>query len=141
MNDFIAVIEDLIKLVKELVEIEQTKLDAASKNLVTYVEDCMNQEQAAVLKLKGLDKKREKCQEDLGYKGYTFRQILSETTGDEHGQLKTLFDTLSHYVSIFQDTSECAHSILEINLHTINKAIQGVQNSAGTDKPQWEGNL
>lgn len=141
MNNFITVIEDLIQLLKDLVQIEQTKLDAVAKNRVSIVEDCMNQEQAAVLKLKGLDKKRENCQEHLGYKGYTFQQILAETTGEEHYQLKGLFETLSHYVRIFQDTNESARTIIEINLHSINKAMQESQMGAAKDKTQWEGRL
>ena len=141
MNDFISVIEDLILLFKELIQVEETKLEAASKNRVTYVEDCMNKEQAAILKLRGLEKKRETIQEKLGFKGYTFQQILSETTGEEQDQLRKLFDTLSRKVRQFQDTNESARSMIEINLHMINKAINNSQNGTVAGKAKWEGLL
>lgn len=141
MNNLIAIIEDLIDLIQEMIQIEQMKLESASKNRVTHLEDCMNKEQAAILKLKGLDKKREDCQEKLGYKGYTFKQILAETTGEEHDQLTNLFDMLSHYVTIFKDTSESARTIIEVNLHTINKTIQRTQSGAAKANTQWEGQL
>lgn len=141
MNDFISVIEDLILLFKELIQVEETKLEAASKNRVTYVEDCMNKEQAAILKLRGLEKKRETVQEKLGFKGYTFQQILSETTGEEQDQLRKLFDTLSRQVRQFQDTNESARSMIEINLHMINKAINNSQNGTVAGKAKWEGLL
>lgn len=140
MDDFITVIEELIHLFQDLRQIEQDKLAAVQKNRITYVEDCMNKEQAAILKLRGLDKKRDTCQEQLGFKGDTFQQILSKVSGEEHGQLKYLFDTLSDQVRQFQDVNESAHTLIEINLHKIDKAIHNSQN-AMAGKKQWEGLL
>lgn len=141
MSDFIAVIEELILLFQHLIQIEQTKLEAVQKNRVTYVEDCMNQEQAAILKLRGLDKKREACQEKLGFGGYTFQQILSAVNGEQHENLKKLFDSLSYQVRLFQEINESAKSMLEVNLHMINKAIHNSSNGTTMDKSQWEGRL
>ncbi len=141
MNDFITVIEDLIHLFQNLIQIEQAKMEAVKKNRITHVEDCMNQEQAAILKLRGLDKRRETCQEQIGYKGYTFQQILSETAGSEHNQLKILFDKLSFLVRQFQDINESSRAIININLHKINKAINNSQNGMTADKTKWEGQL
>lgn len=141
MNDFISVIEDFILLFKDMIQIEEAKLEAAGKNRVTYVEDCMNKEQAAVLRLRGLEKRREAAQEKLGFKDYTFQQILSETTGDDYDRLRTLFGTLSNQVRQFQDTNESARSMIEINLHMINKAINNSQSGAVAGKAKWEGLL
>lgn len=141
MNDFISVIEDFILLFEDLTQIEESKLEAASKNRVTYVEDCMNKEQAAILKLRGLEKKREVTQEKLGFKGYTFQQILSETTGEEQEKLKELFDTLSRRIRQFQNINESARDMIEINLHMINKAINNSQNGTVAGKAKWEGLL
>lgn len=141
MNDFISVIEDLIQLFQELIYIEQSKLEAAAKNRITHVEDCMNREQASILKLRGLDKKRETCQEQLGCKDYTFQQILSKTSGAEHNQLKKLFDSLTHHVRQFQEINESARSMIEINLHMINKEINNSQDVITTEKAKWEGLL
>ena len=139
MNEFTAVVEDLVELFEELIEIEQIKIEAVKKNMVSYVEDCMNREQAAVLKLRGLEKKRETCQKNMGFEGYTFKQILEATTGEEHSRLRQLFDTLSHHVSLFQDTNESARAMLEISLHNINKAILRTHQNNAKDKKNWEG--
>ena len=139
MNEFTAVVEDLVELFEELIEIEQIKIEAVKKNMVSYVEDCMNREQAAVLKLRGLEKKRETCQKNMGFEGYTFKQILESTTGEDHSRLRQLFDTLSHHVSLFQDTNESARAMLEISLHNINKAILRTHQNNSKDKKNWEG--
>jgi len=139
MNDFINVIEDLILLFQDLIQIEQTKLDAVKNNRITYVEDCMNREQAAIMRMRGLDKKREICQEKLGFKNYTFQQILTESKNHESLQLKQLFDKLSNQVRQFQRVNEGVHSLIEINLYSINKTISKSREGINSDNVRWEG--
>ena len=133
MNEFITVIEGLTELFQELIQIEQTKLEAAKKNRITHVEDCMNKEQAAILKLRGLERKRELCQEKMGFEGCTFQEILSKTTGSEHDMLKNMFNTLTDHVRLFQDINDSARTMIEVNLHMINKAINNSQNGTTPD--------
>ena len=124
MNDFTAftkVIEEFITLFDHLISIEQEKLDAAVKNRVTFVEDCM--EQAAVLQLRGLEQKRETEQKRLGMEGFTFRRILEEAPSETAASLKPLFDQLSERVTAFRSVSDSAKNIIEVNLHVIQRAL------------------
>ncbi len=125
MNDFTAftkIIKEYIALFDHLIPIEQEKLDAAVKNRVTFVEDCMHKEQAAVLQLRGLEQKRETEQRRLGMEGYTFRQIL-ESAPEEADVLNPLFDQLAERVRSFQSVSASAKDIIEVNLHVIQTAL------------------
>ena len=49
LNDFKAVVGDLITLLEEFNEIETAKLDAIQKNRVTFVEENMKKEQAGIM--------------------------------------------------------------------------------------------
>lgn len=138
MNDFISVIENLILLFRDMILIEQEKLEATQKNRVTFVEECMKKEQASILKLRGLDKKREICQTALGYEGFTFKQILEAVSAEERSALRELFDSLTYHVRLFQDINQSAQSMLEVNLHMINKEINGSQQYTKAGKAQWE---
>lgn len=125
MNDFTVftkIIEEYIALFDHLIPIEQEKLDAAVKNRVTFVEDCMHKEQAAVLQLRGLEQKREAEQRRLGMEGYTFRQIL-ENAPEEAAILNPLFGQLAERVRSFQSISASAKDIIEVNLHVIQTAL------------------
>lgn len=66
-TDFITTIRDFIQLFDSLNRIEQEKLDAALKNRVSFVEDCMKKEQAAILRMRGLEQKREEAQKQARY--------------------------------------------------------------------------
>lgn len=126
MNDFTAftkIIEELVTLFDHLIPIEQEKLDAAVKNRVSFVEDCMHKEQAAVLQLRGLEQKRESEQKRLGMEGYTFRQILEHAPEEAVSILNPLFDQLAERVRTFQSISASARDIIEVNLHVIQSAL------------------
>ena len=120
---FIETIKEFIQLFEALVSVEQTKLDAAVNNKVSFVEECMNKEQAAVLKLKGLEQKREAAQKELGLEGLTFRQILENVPENVRSELSPLFDRLSELVQNFQSVSDSAKDIIELNLHMIQSAM------------------
>lgn len=122
-NDFKTVVGDLIALIGEFDQLETEKLKAVQQNRVTFVEEAMKKEQAAIMKLRGLDKKREAIQKDLGWERLTFQQILSQVTVVEKEELQPLFDQLSGGVVQFNDTRDNAQKALEISLHHINGAI------------------
>lgn len=122
-NDFKAIIGNLIALIEEFNKLETEKLKAVQLNRITFVEEAMKKEQAAIMKLRGLDKKREAIQKDLGWEGLTFQQILSQVTVVEKEELQPLFEQLSGNVQQFDDTRDSAQKALEITLHHINTAI------------------
>lgn len=131
MNEFKEIISELIFLFQNLCQIEQEKLNVIQKNRITFLEDCMNQEQAAILKMRGLDVRRENCQDRLGWKGDSFRQILDKLDEDGRAEFEPMFDELSRFVSLFQEISDSARSLIEVNLHQINKMMEsGVQSGS-----------
>lgn len=130
-SNFIKLIEEFIEFFDELIPIEQEKLDAAVNNRVSFVEECMHKEQAAVLRLRGLDQKREKEQERLAMAGCTFRQILERAPEDAVSVLTPLFDRLSEQVKTVQLLSGNIKDSIEVNLHTIQTALAG--NTPGRD--------
>ncbi len=122
-SNFIKIIEEFIDFFDNLIPIEQEKLEAAIKNRVSFVEECMHKEQAAVLRLRGLEQKREKEQEKLGMKDYSFRQILEKAPEDVSSVLKPLFDRMSEQVTQFQSISDNAKDMIEVNLHVIQSSL------------------
>lgn len=122
-SNFIKIIEEFIDFFDNLIPIEQEKLEAAIKNRVSFVEECMHKEQAAVLRLRGLEQKREREQENLGMKDYTFRQILEKVPAEVSSVLKPLFDRMSEQVTQFQSISDSAKDIIEVNLHVIQSSL------------------
>ena len=57
-ESFCQLVQEYIDLFDHLIQIEEEKIEAVNKNQITFVENCMNHEQAAVLKLRGLELSR-----------------------------------------------------------------------------------
>lgn len=124
MEQFEQVINQMIALFEEYLPLEQEKLKAVQESNVAALEDCMTREQAVVLKLRGMDQKREAAQRQNGWEGKTFREI-TELVPDEKKELyRQLFEKLSNAMTLFRSANESAMDTMTIHLREINKAIK-----------------
>ncbi len=76
------IIDEYITLMDKLIDFEQEKLQAVKVKDLKKLDAFLKEEQAYLLKLRGLDQKREKLQKQLGAEGLTYRQIIERTEGD-----------------------------------------------------------
>ncbi len=120
---FASLMEDFIEFFDTLIPIEQEKLDAALHNRVAFVEESMHKEQAAIMRLKGLELKREAEQKRLGLEGCTFKQILQKISSDDAALLRPLFNKLDSQIHIIQSLSGNIKDAIEVNLYTIEAAL------------------
>lgn len=124
MNQFKKIIHDLTALFEEQLPLEQEKLKAVQENNVAVVEDCMKKEQAVMLKLRGLEQKRENAQQELGWEGKTFREIIELAPQEERQELQQMFDRLSAAIRVFRETNEGAMDAMSVQLREIEKVIK-----------------
>lgn len=127
MNEFRKIIEDLIALFRDLTALENVKLNAGRNHQISTIEECMTKENTYILRLKGLDKAREQKQEELGFSGLSFREILEKVPVEEQEILLPLFDTLSREIQMFQEVSGDTASIIAVNLRQVTKEIHSRQ--------------
>lgn len=128
MSDFSAfadLMKEFIEFFDTLIPIEQDKLDATVKNRVALVEDYMHKEQAAVMRFRGLEKKREAEQQRLGLENCTFRQILNKVPDSDAAVLKPLFDRMNDQIRTVQSLSGSIKDAIEVNLRVIEMNLAG----------------
>lgn len=128
MSDFSAfadLMKEFIEFFDTLIPLEQDKLDATVKNRVSLLEDYMHKEQAAVMRLRGLEQKREAEQKRLGLEGCTFRQILEKVPDMDAAMLKPLFDRLDNQVNTMQSLSRSIKDAIDVNLRVIELNLAG----------------
>ncbi|MCI8559355.1 MAG: flagellar protein FlgN [Lachnospiraceae bacterium] len=138
LSAFEKVIQQMIELFDRMIPLEQSKLEAVSKNKIAVLEDIIKKEQAEIMSLRGLDQKRERTQEELGWKDLTFQQILKEAP-EEQSKLQELFDELAGRVKTFQSVTESSKTMMEVNLHAINQVI--AQQAGGTQTYKEDGSV
>lgn len=124
MKQFEQVIHEMIEVFDQFLPLEQEKLKAVSENNLTVLEDCMNQEQAVVLKLRGLEKKREDAQKQLGWAGKTFREIIELVPDEKQVEYRQLFEQLTNSMNMFQEANESALDTITVNLRRIDNTLK-----------------
>lgn len=129
---FADLMREFIDFFDTLIPIEQDKLDATVKNRVALVEDFMHKEQAAVMRLRGLEQKREAEQKRLGLEGCTFRQILGKVSEEDAAILKPLFDKMDSQIRTIQSLSGSIKDAIEVNLRVIELSLSGDSSGKAT---------
>lgn len=126
MEQLIKVCLEISKFIEELTVVENKKFQAALQNNIYIVNECMKQEQAFLMKLKGIDKKREDLQKKLGYENLSFKEIIEKAPLDEKTKLKEVFDMVQNNYKIYKEVFSNAQNAIEVNLHKINKKLESL---------------
>lgn len=148
IKDFITLISELIHFFTELNAVEKEKLNFSLQQDIFGLEEIMKKEQACLLKLRGLDKKRETIQTALSFQGMSFREILTHVQGEEQKTLSKLFQELQQQYSLYLSTSDSTKRSIELNLHQLEPLLKSKSAPAGnvyssdgniktTDKPKF----
>lgn len=122
-ENFMAVIDETVQLVYDITQVETAKTEAASLRQHHLINGYVQQEQAQILKLRGLEQRRTRLVRDLGWDGLTFRQILDQASLRQRNQMQPLFEELEWQVRQLQDSMDAAGSIIRVRLHELDVAL------------------
>ena len=136
ITDFNNIVLSLIELLRSLIAIEQDKLKAVTSNDLDTLNACIKNEQVEVLKLKGIDKKREQIQVDLGYENLTFREIISMLPEEQKNESAKLFTTLQRTTDEFNELNNSIKTALDVNLHSINTTLSKLNITPDSEQSQ-----
>lgn len=115
MEKFRNVIDEMIQFFDEMIGLYERKQESLNSNRLMKLEELLNEEQALALKMKGLEKKRERVLVQMGKENLTFREIIQEMEGDSREEMRNMYERLSSKVASFQALKESVASQLEIN--------------------------
>ena len=108
-------LEQLSDLMTSLTQMENAKAEAASSGQHGRIDGYLKQEQALILKLRGLEQRHRKQMKTLAWDGLTFRQILEQADEKEEAFLSPLFGRLTEKTPL-PDLHNPIFAILMFNL-------------------------
>ena len=103
---------------------------AGKSTLLNLIAGFLNPEQAQILKLRGLEQKRTRLAQTLGWEGLTFRQILEQPENSQKECLSPLFAQLEVGVKRLTDTRTSADRVIKLRLRELEAAIAGKEGSS-----------
>lgn len=119
LKDYILIIKDLISTAASIARTEEIKTAAVSERRHELLDDCIQEEQALLLKLRGLEQHRIKLQKELGWDGFTLSQILEQASPEQAESLSPVFQELDQQLRRLQTSREAAEQILKVRLHEL----------------------
>lgn len=139
-DDFTALIGELDQTAGAITRIEDEKAEAASRKRHELMDDYIKEEQALILKLRGLEQRRTQLARSLGWDGLTFRQILDTVSPSRKEALLPLFEGLQQQLSRLTQARQAAEKIIRVRLHECNTVIArqqgGSYDSSGSVNPK-----
>lgn len=136
-TEFKGLMDEYITLFDQLIAFESKKLDAIAANNVELLDLQMKDEQAYLLKLKGLDIKREKLQKQMSMENLSFREIISKLEGEKKVILQNSFEILTKRTEEMKAAANSTKLYIELHLHSLNLLISklgGNEQNTGYDK-------
>ncbi len=125
--------QETVEWFDDLLPVEQEKLKAVTKYKLVELEECLKREQVSVLRLKGLDKKREEILSGRGMPGYSFQQVMEKIPEEEQEELAPLYNKLTDRLREYRKLSENINEALQVGLHKFEVAGGSrIYNNVGT---------
>lgn len=123
-DELVKVLEETVVFLEDITAVEREKFDAAINNNVLTIEECINKEQALLLRSRGLDNKREKILEAMGVQGKTLRQTIESSSDENKRLLSPIYDELEKALLEYKEIYSQAKTAIEVNLHHINTRLE-----------------
>lgn len=133
-DSFNKVIHETLDLFDDLIGLENKKMGAITENDVTLLDQYMNDEQAYLLQMRGLDYKREKMQELLDATGLSFRQMIDKFETPKREILDELYMELSSKAAELKQAVAETRRVIDLHLNSINALLDKLEGVPTYDK-------
>lgn len=127
-EQYLHFLEELRKELDALTTVEHQKIAAVKNHDLDTLNECMKQEQAMSLSLRGLEKKRDTILTALGLTNVLLRDLPQHCPEAYQAQTSRVVETVMHSYQILRSAQTAARTMMETQLHMIEKELtkQGV---------------
>ena len=135
MCDYDAVLERMLKL-------ESSKIRIIASGTSAGLDNCMREEEAEMLRMRGLDVKREELLKTMHMEGKTIEEIIATPAAAQIPELQPLCMRMKERTRLLKERTKSTSNMLRSRLSVINKVISGNSGAAesyGKDGQQLAG--
>ena len=126
-KEFKSLMLEYEKLLDSLLVLEENKIRVIASGKVAGLEGCMRDEEAGMLRMKGLDSRRESLLEKMGLGGKTFRQIVESETAAQDSELQSLCARMQEKTELLKKINSSSGSMLQSRLIKVENTIANME--------------
>lgn len=116
---------ELSALLSSLCDLEDSLSISASNNAKDEIDALVTEAQPTLLRFKGLEKKREKLQKELGLIPSSLPSILEKAPDEEKEEWAESIENLEKNLHRFIQSKETADRIMQVRLLDISQKLEG----------------
>ena len=116
---------ELSALLSSLCDLEDSLSISASNNAKNEIDALVTEAQPTLLRFKGLEKKREKLQKELGLIPSSLPSILEKAPDEEKEEWAESIENLEKNLHRFIQSKETADRIMQVRLLDISQKLEG----------------
>lgn len=124
LEEYVTTIQDLAAVVLQIAIVEEKKAQIAADRLHEQMDGCIQEEQALILKLRGLEQHRIKYQDALGFDSLTLEQIRQQASPEQLSELSPAFSELETQLNRLEHARKAAEQMIQVRLHEIEVFAQ-----------------
>ncbi len=138
---YLDLLEEICQQLETLTSLNHQKLDAVRRDDLAALNEVLKKEQAVSLGMRGLEHKRMKLAEELGFLNAPLSQLTSQAPQSGQRRAKAVVERLQTQYQLYHAAAEVARNSLEVNLHEIEKILEQsgaapLQGALGYETPE-----
>lgn len=126
-NEISKTLREYVKFYNDFLLFEQNKFEAVEQNKLNLLDDLVKQEEAFVLKSRGMEQNRMQSQADAGFADSKLRDLIDEAPEDMKEELQTMFKQLNEIVNNIQHVNERCNIAIKARLSAIDRAMEKIK--------------
>lgn len=115
-DSFVYTLEELSEIVVQLTKAETAKAEVASSGEHGKMDSFLKEEQALLLRFRGLEQQRNRKAIELGWKDLTFRQIIENVEKEDVAVLSPLFTQMEKQIEELARARDSSNRIISVRL-------------------------
>lgn len=123
MQSYLVFLSELQQALDALSALEQRKIAAVRAGNLDELDQCMKQEQAAALDLRGREQKRTALMKELGLEQVSLRALPDHCPPQYRGQASQLTQQVLRSYQVLSSAQQAARTLMESNLRHIQKEL------------------
>ncbi len=130
-SGYLGFLDKLTEVLRKLTDIAKEKCGAVRRDDIKKLDDCMKREQVLGLSLRSMDKQRDQMLAALGLEGVPLSKLAERYPAELRPQAKQTAAKLRRQFNLYKSAAQTARTMLEVNLHEIEKYMGADADSGG----------
>ncbi len=124
LEQYVTIIQDLAAVVQQIAVTEEKKAEIAANRLHHKLDSCIQEEQALILKLRGLEQHRIKTQKAVGFGELTLKEIKESASPEQLSTLSPAFQELETQLKRLDHARQAAEQMISVRIHEMEVFAQ-----------------